>query len=610
MATACSITVAISMVFRIPEPTYMAYIVFLISRDETAATITSGVGGLAAATIAILATLALSLVDLSEPALRLPAMAAITFLAMYSVRVFALGPITYLAGFVVVLLQSVVDDVPSPEQLTRLTLWVWVMLFVPIVTTFILSLVFGPSVELLREREFKRILSELADGLRAPRIDIPLERFRERVVELLEKKPAATRAVAQVGVTNPSLRQLLNLLVLLEVGPTGQLAGRGGQWADALEGIGALIGRPITRTHARSVAAREKHPSAHPAGLAIEATLSALRRAVEGREPVESEKKSGPRQLVAQDATTNPAHWQFALKTTFAVMIVYSTYTLLDWPGLRTSIVTCFFVALGSVGETVHKLTLRIAGALIGGILAGLCIVFVLPHCTDIGQLCLIVAVVSAGAAWVATSSEQLSYAGLQIAFGFFLGVLQDYAPATDLTVLRDRVAGILLGNIVITIVFSALWPQSAASRVRAAVGQVMRALAALIRTPGDTPTHREQAVRGLVLAEHFRTLRGFELQLVPGHVAVERIAASLRKLARLEGWVFVSTSAKNSQDFRQADRRALSSWALSAASAAESGGSWPAPPVLRPGMSESLLEVTRAAAEAVESAHVIEERP
>jgi hypothetical protein len=32
-------------------------------------------------------------------------------------------------------------------------------------------------------------------------------------------------------------------------------------------------------------------------------------------------------------------------------------YTMLDWPGLLTSIVTVFFVALGSVGETVHKLT-------------------------------------------------------------------------------------------------------------------------------------------------------------------------------------------------------------------------------------------------------------
>ncbi|MGA9027230.1 MAG: hypothetical protein WB440_14340, partial [Steroidobacteraceae bacterium] len=156
MATACTISVAIAMVFQIPEAAYMAYIVFLISRDEKASTFVSAAGGLAAITIAIAGTLGLSLIDLSEPAVRLPAMAGITFLAMYSVRVFALGPITYLAGFVTVMLQSVVDEVPNPEALTRITLWLWVVLFVPIVVTLALNTLFAPSVALLRNREFKR----------------------------------------------------------------------------------------------------------------------------------------------------------------------------------------------------------------------------------------------------------------------------------------------------------------------------------------------------------------------------------------------------------------------------------------------------------------------
>src|ERR1700733_15227010 len=166
MATACSITVFIAMLFKIPEPTYMTYIVFLISKDENSATFLTAAAGLTAVTVAILATLALSLIDLSEPALRLPAMAAMTFLAMYSVRVFALGPITYLAGFVIVLLQSVVDDVPSPEALTRITLWIWVVLFVPIVTTVVLNILFAPSVGVLRNREFRRIVGELSSSLR------------------------------------------------------------------------------------------------------------------------------------------------------------------------------------------------------------------------------------------------------------------------------------------------------------------------------------------------------------------------------------------------------------------------------------------------------------
>jgi multidrug resistance protein MdtO len=388
-----------------------------------------------------------------------------------------------------------------------------------------------------------------------------------------------------------------------------ELAERGVEWARALDGIGALIGSPRTDI-APTESAAEMHVPALAADVAIEAALAAIQRALLEWDDAPRISQGEARRLVALDATTNPAHWQFAVKTTFAVMIVYSTYTMLDWPGLRTSIVTCFFVALGSLGETVHKLTLRIAGALIGGAIAAICIVFVLPHCTDIGQLCLIIAIISAGAAWIATSSEQLAYAGLQIAFAFFLGILQGYGPATDLTVLRDRIAGILFGNVVMTIVFSALWPQSAASRIHSAIAQSMRALAALVQSPVDATVNQERAARGLVLAEHFRTLRGFELHLVPGHLAVEEIVAMLKRLALLNGWVFVSTSTDNTQVYRQEDRQALSGWALAAATAAESGRSWPAPPALILDHSNSMREVLGAAVEATRSAQMIEGPP
>jgi len=603
MATACSITVAIAMVFQIPEPTYMTYIVFLISKDEKASTFVTAIGGLTAATVAIIATLALSLIDLSEPALRLPAMAAMTFLAMYSVRVFALGPITFLAGFVIVLLQSVVDQVPNPEQLTRLTLWVWVVLFVPIVTTLVLNQLFGTSVEVLREREFRRILSQLARDMREGRPTAQLARFRERVVELLDKTAhAEAERPTGVAVTATTLRHLLDFLILLETMAPDRPIVRG--WAGMLDDIAGLVGsRPA---NGQVLPVHEPIPRdgsvAGPADRAIEATIAAIRRALGQRELAASKPKAGARQLVVKDALTNPAHWQFALKTMFAVMISYAIYSLLDWGGMRTAIVTCFFVALGSLGETVHKLTLRLSGAVIGGALAAVCIVFVLPYCTDIGQLCLLIAVVSAGAAWVATSSEQLAYAGLQIAFAFFLGVLQNYAPATDLTVLRDRVAGILLGNVVVTIVFSIFWPQSAATRVRSAVGQALRALATLVASPGDAQVNREKAARALVLAEHFRTLRGFELHLVPGHASVERIGSSLRNLAILESRAFVTTDDGVSPGYREEDRQALGSWANEAASAAESDSAWPPPPILAPGVSESVRDVVAAAAQAAQA--------
>ena len=63
-------------------------------------------------------------------------------------------------------------------------------------------------------------------------------------------------------------------------------------------------------------------------------------------------------------------------------------------------------------------------------------------------------------AGWVATGSEMISYAGLQIAFAFFYSVFRGYAPDTDLDNVRNRVIGILFGLIVTGLIFQYIWPE------------------------------------------------------------------------------------------------------------------------------------------------------
>ncbi len=85
----------------------------------------------------------------------------------------------------------------------------------------------------------------------------------------------------------------------------------------------------------------------------------------------------------------------------------------------------------------LHKGALRIGGCVIGGALALFTIVFLMPHMDTIASLIVVVACASAIAGWVATGTELISYAGLQIAFAFFYSVFEGYAPDTDLDNVR-----------------------------------------------------------------------------------------------------------------------------------------------------------------------------
>lgn len=430
------------------------------------------------------------------------------------------------------------------------------IVLVPIVTTVTLNLAFAPAWRVVLERGWRRTLSELECGLRSQISKTDLARWRQAAVPLLAKlNEAASRKESPLPVSPSAIERFLEVLTILEVLPAERATD-----VDATRPAEIALRTALERMYE----AQHEPGDPTPRSGASEATTAAQAQ------------RAKHQQLLAPDAFSNPAHWQFALKTTIAVMAVYITYTLLDYPSIRTCVVTCFIVALGTLGETVHKLTLRVTGAIIGGVLAGICIVWVLPHMTDIGQLCALIAMVAAGAGWIATSSERLAYLGMQIAFAFFLGVLQGYAPATDLSELRDRVVGILLGNIVMTLVFSMLWPESARGRLRACLAQVLSALGALLRAPASAGDSRIRASTALVQAQHYCELSGFELQMLPA--TADREAAIVAGVRRIAGAAFVASShvVPGSPDTPQLVQ--LGEWAQQAAESL--GMSRPLPPL------------------------------
>jgi len=258
------------------------------------------------------------------------------------------------------------------------------------------------------------------------------------------------------------------------------------------------------------------------------------------------------RRLLVADAFTNPAHVHFALKVTFAATFCYILYSAIDWSGIHTAFITCTFIALESTEATLYKGTLRIVGCVIGGALALFSIVFLMPHMETIASLVVLVACASAIAGWVATGSERISYAGLQIAFAFFYSVFQGYAPDTDLDNVRNRVIGILFGLIVTGLVFRYIWPEHTIDRLRAALRQALQQLARLLEIPrSDVSIEKGKAEADTLIAETSKsfeqarryadlTVSEFEESPVGGRRAVESTEGTLSRAER----VFVTATS------------------------------------------------------------------
>ena len=593
IATCCTIVVATGMLYQIPETAYAAYIVFFLGRGDAAITLRTGLAGGIGITLAVLLGLIFYSLDAGEPALRLPLMAISTFLGMYLLRTMTIGPIAFLSGFLLVVMQSLIDVIPNLEALTRLLLWLWVVVMLPDVVTLLVNLLTGTSPTYLARRSALHLLDTLADALR--RGDRPrLARASAETLELAELRQRAelvdrslrTHAAGDASLIE-TLEELISEAMLL---PPGLALHVRAGLSEACEACRATLLGGIERPYSTPASLgdpflAELTPGERPVVVAMRLAFHRLATGLSERTGARSETPGKHESaMFVPDAFSNPEHARFALKTTMAAMAAYIIYTGADWAGIRTALITCFFVAQGTLGETLHKLTLRLSGALIGALVGGLCIVYVLPAMTEIGDLSLLIFGISAAFAWVATSSERLAYAGMQMALAFFMGVLQGYGPATDLTVLRDRVVGILLGNVLMSLIFSVMWPKSAAAQARKGLGAALRALAALLLHAVHPDGGQRLAVaRAVANARSLMSLGMFETGMLVPHPASYAIArASLDNLDRIAAAVFAIAehrAVEASEEALDVQDAAIAAWLSTGAECLSEGRPLPPAP-------------------------------
>ncbi|PVF13160.1 FUSC family protein, partial [Yersinia pestis] len=201
----------------------------------------------------------------------------------------------------------------------------------------------------------------------------------------------------------------------------------------------------------------------------------------------------------------------------------------------------------------------RIIGCLIGALMGVLSIIFIIPHMSDIGQLMALVFGCILVAAWVSCGSERIAYAGVQVGLAFLLTVLQGFGPSTDMGVALDRVLGILLGNLVVYLIFSRLWPVAITDAVHV---HISRALKGLTNLAALSPDARPAALREATTVEAEITKAQEELALIPfepvqfrpSRKECARLQAILAEMGKLCPVLFLPTekSASDVEQLRQ----------------------------------------------------------
>jgi multidrug resistance protein MdtO len=521
---ACVVTVVLCMALQVPEAHLSAWVALRVVTEEAGETLLIGVLTLLGLTIALAMSLLLLTVAMDQAWLRFCLMATFAALGLFLRRTFVIGAFGFVIGLVGTLMMTVPDFILPPDLVVRASLWLWPVFALGIAASVAVNLLIAPSdpAKLLDEELGIRIqatedaltrLLEGSGGGTTPSVATLVTAGMARMLALLRSAtivhPSLRRRQGQLRALITLADRFVTASAALELTTTAPLlAAERVRLQRVAEECGRVrqalaTGHPLEPASPGSAPPPgADDPVVHPALVELERVVNLLRSTLESEDvPAEAAPPTEPRRLFVPDALTNPEYRRYALKGSLAVMICYVLQNAVDWPGIRTCIVTCMIVGLTSEGATIQKATLRLSGALVGALMGFLSILLLIPNMVSITSLVLVVAAGTVIAGWVNLGSPRISYAGVQIAFAFFVCVIQGFAPEWHFDTLRDRLVGILLGNVVITLVFLYVWPVDALSAL-------WRNLAAALRTTARLATVESETEDAAAMARSTAALR------------------------------------------------------------------------------------------------------
>ncbi|MCX4154165.1 MULTISPECIES: FUSC family protein [Paraburkholderia] len=598
IALICALTAFVTSAYGTPEAAISAYVVFFLNRPDRVLSVILSSALLVLVTLMIGLVTVVAMFALDDPMWRVACITGLSFGLLFVTSASKLRPVGAILAMIVGFALDELGSVPFGEVATRALLYVWLMVAIPVGISIGVNLLIAPSPRKLVGRALAKRLRLAAQSLVEPeatadelsaclregdaeigtwlklsvvdgssvRDDVgPLRQAVSSTLAILVAADLAVRDSSgrlPASFAAPVAETLENMAQMLEAGgypidielklPSGaeltplarivveDLHDAITRFA-VVEAQADVDGAGKTETDARTQAQTDAEGKVATAAR-TEAQPQAQAQAQVKAEPTPPPAAKGGG-FFLPDAFTNPEHVRYALKTTVAAMFCYLLYSQINWPGIHTCFITVYMVSLGTTAETVEKMTLRIAGCLVGALLGIAAIVFVTPVLTSVAGLMTLVLVGAWLSAWIAFGSPRMAYAGFQIALVFFMCVLQGAAPGYDLTVARDRTIGILIGNVVVYLVFTRVWPVTVAARIDTGLAALRQQWERLVALP-DAVTRRAQAASAMAQCgalEQDIALMHYEPSWVrPEAQWIAERRSALAKLDALEGPMFL----------------------------------------------------------------------
>jgi multidrug resistance protein MdtO len=527
MVTASTLIMIVSMTFRIPYGAYGAIFALTLSRESLESTAKAARAMAIGLVLAGAYVVVGAMLVLGNAMLRFLWVGITLFLIFYAMSALsnyaAAARFGYLIAITIPLWDSRILSGVKVEE----TLWAVGALTIASVITLLLEIVFAAfrRTDDLIQAITERLLSVeelLAHYLDDRPVD---ENTRSRVAKLAIVGTSRLRRMLQRSNYEPQHEQQMGAVVAL-VGRLVDIAANLPQFSSSVsdddrkrirvvfQSIGEIragIARGTVPRLAVSLGEGET-PSELPLLSEIEKTVSLIPGVFRGAQSLSvyvpaPPQNRGPALLLVPGALSNLEHVKFGLRGCLAASLCYVIYNSLFWPGISTAITTCLLTALSTIGGSRQKQILRFGGALVGGLVIGMgAQVLILPHIDSIGGFTVLSAAVMIAAAWFATSSPRLSYFGVQVAVAFCLINLEEFKIQTSLALARDRVAGILLGLLMMWLAFDRLWSSPSGVEMKRSFVSALRLLAQFAREPVSkdigVATERSYAVRELINAQ------------------------------------------------------------------------------------------------------------